>query len=71
MMDFDTIGRNEVIGRLRLSCKYWLLFCTSIMYLSCTSVLFYTARSSSGQAETKQWGEMIAKTRQEHTAWHR
>ena len=22
VMDFDTIGRNEVIGRLRLSCEY-------------------------------------------------
>ena len=22
VMDFDTIGRNEVIGRLKLSCKY-------------------------------------------------
>jgi len=48
VMDFDTIGRNEVIGKLRLS-----------------------SRSSSGQAETRQWGDMIARTRQEHTAWHR
>ena len=30
VMDFDTIGRNEMIGKLLLSCKYFQLNCNSV-----------------------------------------
>jgi len=48
VMDFDTIGRNELIGKILLASK-----------------------NGSGNTETKQWQDMIAKPRQSIVVWHR
>ena len=65
VIDFDTIGRNEMIGRLMLGCEF--LICTIIIEIHHQ----FSARNSSGPQETNQWAEMIAKPRQSTVIWHR
>ncbi|CAG0882527.1 unnamed protein product [Darwinula stevensoni] len=48
VMDFDSVGRNELIGKLVLASK-----------------------NTTGVSETKHWQDMICKSRQTVTQWHR
>ena len=66
VMDFDTIGRNEMIGRLMLGCEY-----LSIRRMELFISGHFSAWNSSGPQETNQWAEMIAKPRQSTVIWHR
>ena len=85
VMDFDTVGRNELIGKLILGCKRLysnLTLIVSIICLIYTYVIsatfsqlyrsiYFLAKNGSGATETKQWQDMIAKPRQSVVVWHR
>ena len=66
VMDFDTIGRNELIGRLQLGCKI-----ESRSEKGDDNLRHCSGRNSSGHQETKQWQDMIANPRQSAVVWHR
>uniref|UniRef100_A0A0K8SG09 C2 domain-containing protein n=1 Tax=Lygus hesperus TaxID=30085 RepID=A0A0K8SG09_LYGHE len=55
VMDFDNIGRNELIGRILLAGNHGKS----------------TGKNGSGASETKHWQDMITKPRQTIVQWHR
>jgi len=67
-MDFDTVGRNELIGKLCLGCE--LVFRKGLVFNLKVSHSF-SAKQGSGPTEIKQWQDMIAKPRQAVVVWHR
>ena len=67
VMDFDTVGRNELIGKLCLGCKLTI----KIFVAAFKSLVLFSAKNGSGPSETKQWQDMIAKPRQAVVVWHR
>ena len=82
VMDFDTVGRNELIGKLILGCKqlvrsgignqliYYNPIIRMILVYLCLHIDIL-AKNGSGATETKQWQDMIAKPRQSVVVWHR
>lgn len=71
VMDFDNIGRNELIGRILLAGE--LLPYTHVIKVSILNSFFMKlqGKNGSGASETKHWQDMISKPRQTVVQWHR
>lgn len=66
VMDFDNIGRNELIGRIVLAGKVKL----PLKNVG-SNRNFLIGKNGSGPSEAKHWQDMITKPRQTIVQWHR
>lgn len=85
VMDFDNIGRNELIGRIQLAGKLKVNSIDEGLLLSKDStyccdernridrfgIHCVSGKNGSGASETKHWQDMITKPRQTIVQWHR
>ncbi len=68
--DVSAISPVVLTWQSCLITSFWRVFCP----FCCTRALsffFFTAKNGSGNTETKQWSDMIAKPRQAIVVWHR
>lgn len=75
VMDFDNIGRNELIGRILLAGQ-WRHSSrqgggVDPVPVLTPSLLLLAGKNGSGATETKHWQDMITKPRQTIVQWHR
>lgn len=71
VMDFDNIGRNELIGRIVLAGKcitQWKILSSNNEDVR---ICLFPGKNGSGPSEAKHWQDMISKPRQTIVQWHR